>query len=336
MKAAVEKALKTGEPYQLELALIRPGGNIRNVNAFGGVKYDAKGQVTGLYGTLQDITERKQAEEALRESEENLRSLVSVLPDYISLLDREGRFLLLNHFAEGFKEKEVLGSSVYQYFSTQSKEIFEKEVAECQNTGKIRKFEHTAMGDYGIMREYEDYLVPFLEKNKATSTLVISRDITKRKRAEEALRRAEENFRRTLDDSPLGARIVTTEGETIYANRAILGIYGYDSIEELRTTPVKNSYTPESYATFQIRYDKRQKGEEAPSEYEISIVKKNGEVRSLQVFRKEVLWNDEKQYQVLYLDITERKRAEEALRESGERFRALVENAFEGTAIISK
>jgi PAS domain S-box-containing protein len=128
--------------------------------------------------------EHKQAEEELRESEEKWRSLVSILPDYVSLLDREDRFLFLNHYAEGFTEKEIIGSSVYQYLSTQSKEIFEKEIAECQNTGKIRKFEHTAMGDHGIMREYEDYLVPLLEKNKVTSTLVISRDITERKQAE--------------------------------------------------------------------------------------------------------------------------------------------------------
>jgi len=72
----------------------------------------------------------------------------------------------------------------------------------------------------------------------------------KRKHVEEALRASEENFRRSLDESPLGVRIVTTEGETIYANRAILEIYGYESIEELRTTPVKNRYTPESYAEF--------------------------------------------------------------------------------------
>src|SRR4030042_3879211 len=78
-------------------------------------------------GVFKGIAERKQAEESIQESEEKWRSLVSILPDYISLIDREGRFLFLNHYAEGFTEKEVIGSSVYQYFSTQSKEIFAKE-----------------------------------------------------------------------------------------------------------------------------------------------------------------------------------------------------------------
>jgi PAS domain S-box-containing protein len=159
--------------------------------------------------------------------------------------------------------------------------------------------------------------------------------LQERKRAEEALRRAEENFRCSLDDSPLGVCISTAKGETIYANRAILDIYGYDSIEELRTTPIKNRYTPESYAEFQIRHNKRQQGEEVPSEYEISIVKKNGKVRHLQVFRKEVLWNGEKQYQALYRDITERMRGEEALREGEERYRTLIENVGEGIGFVN-
>jgi PAS domain S-box-containing protein len=137
--------------------------------------------------------------------------------------------------------------------------------------------------------------------------------LQERKRAEDALRRAEENFRRSLDDSPLGVRIVNAEGETLYANRAILDIYGYDSIEELRATPLGDRYTPESYGEFQLRKEKRLQGEVGPPEYQISIVKKNGEIRRLQVFRKEVFWNGTRRFQTLYHDVTEQKRAEEAV-----------------------
>jgi len=137
-----------------------------------------------------------------------------------------------------------------------------------------------------------------------------------RKQAEEILRRTEENFRRSLDDSPLGVRIISAEGETLYANQAMLNIYGYDSVEELRLTPIQKRYTPESYAEFKVRHKQRRRERAYLSEYEVNIVRKLGEVRNLYVLRKEIIWNGEIQYQVVYQDITDRKRAEDKLQKT--------------------
>ncbi|MCG2811932.1 MAG: ATP-binding protein [Candidatus Aminicenantes bacterium] len=131
--------------------------------------------------------------------------------------------------------------------------------------------------------------------------------LQERKQIEETLRKSEENFRHSLDDSPLGVRIVTAKGETIYANRQLLDFYGYDSVAELNQTPLRERYTPQNYGEFKKRRKARKQGNEGPREYEIAIVKKNGEIRHLQVFRKAVLWNGEKQFQVLYRDVTESK-----------------------------
>ncbi|HBB91523.1 MAG TPA: hypothetical protein DC042_07330 [Bacteroidales bacterium] len=65
LKTSREKALKTGKPYKIELELIRPDGSIRNLIVFGGRKVDSQGRVTGLIGTVQDITDRKMAEREL-------------------------------------------------------------------------------------------------------------------------------------------------------------------------------------------------------------------------------------------------------------------------------
>jgi PAS domain S-box-containing protein len=291
-----------------------PDGFVSWINVNAVPILDQAGEIESVVGTFQDITERKQAEEALRETEEKLSLFVRYCPNPVYIKDEDTRAVVLSHHFE-----KMLGKPLSQLLGKTDEELWPPELAAAMRADdeKVMKEgctigrEETFEGRYFFSVKF-----PILIPNRPTLLGGYTIDITERKRTEEALRRAEENFRCTLDDSPLGVRIVTAEGETIYANRAILDIYGYDSIEELKTTPVKNRYTPESYAEFQIRHNKRQQGEEAPSEYEISIVKKNGEVRHLQVFRKEVLWNGERQYQALYRDITDRRRADEALRAS--------------------
>ncbi|MEI7434730.1 MAG: PAS domain S-box protein, partial [Methanomicrobiales archaeon] len=93
LSSAVTNALTTGEPYNLELELIRPDGSIRWTHAFGGVVRDTKGKVTGLHGTVQDITDKKLAEEALREANKKL-SLLSGITRH----DINNQLLVLNGF----------------------------------------------------------------------------------------------------------------------------------------------------------------------------------------------------------------------------------------------
>ena len=156
----------------------------------------------------------------------------------------------------------------------------------------------------------------FTIQQQILGCVVTLTDITERKQMEESLRKSEENFRRSLDDSPLGVLIATAEDEIIYANQASLDIYGYDSVEELKRIPLKERYTPESYPEFKIRKGKRGRGEFGPSEYALSIVRKNGEVRHVQVFRKEIFWNSVRQFQIIYRDITELKEAEGKLQDT--------------------
>jgi PAS domain S-box-containing protein len=153
---------------------------------------------------------------------------------------------------------------------------------------------------------------------------------------EYSLRKSEENFRHSLDDSPLGVRIVSAEGETLYANKAILDIYGYDNIDELRNTPLQKRYTQESYADFKLRREKRAKGESGPSEYEINIIRKDGETRHINTLRKEIFWNGKKQSQVIYQDTTERRKAEAKLKETLETLRRSIKTTIQVLGIASE
>jgi len=127
-----------------------------------------------------------------------------------------------------------------------------------------------------------------------------------RLKAEKQLLQSEENFRRSISESPLGIRIVTVEGNTVYANKAFLEIYEFCSLEEFTNTRAKERYTEESYKQHLKRKELRLVGKDA-LEYELSIVRKNNEIRYVKIIRNEVLWNGKKHFQVINQDITEQK-----------------------------
>lgn len=139
-------------------------------------------------------------------------------------------------------------------------------------------------------------------------------DITTRKLSEEKLRQSEANFNRSIEELPFGVRIISDNGQTIYANPTLLNIFRFESLNDFNQIPATNWYTTESFSEHLIREEKRKNGEPVETEYEISIIRKNQEIRYLQVFRSNLLWNGVEKSHAIYLDITERKLAENELR----------------------
>jgi len=271
-----------------------------------------------------DITGRNLAEEALHASEEKHRMLIEQSIDGIVISDEHGNVSVWNKSMEsitGIQQCETIGRPLWEI----QLRLIPVEQKTLELLGQLRNIlknlleskmgwlgeprEQTIIDVNGTHKVVQDSTFMIKTNNKVNFGTII-RDITAHRQSEESLRQEKENFRCSLDASPLGVRIVTMEGKTVYANQAALIIYGYNSIEELQNTSLKDRYTPESYAQAQERKRQRESGDLSATKYEVSIVRKNGEIRHLQVFRKEVLWDGIMQFQIIYDDITERKQAE--------------------------
>jgi PAS domain S-box-containing protein len=292
-------------------------------------------QVDYFFGVGIDITEKKNAEEKLKNSEEKYRLTFASTSDIIFTLDTKLQITNITPSVEkvlGLNEESLIGKPVAD-LNIMTPDSLKKAIYYTKQiiSGKFAPpIVYEFIGKDKIIRFMEVTASPIIRGNKIIGVTCVARNITDRVNTENILKESEENFRRSLDESPLGIRIVTADGKTIYANQAILDIYGYKTIEELNKTPLKKRYTPESYADYQARKALRDQGKESPTEYEINIVRKNGEIRNLQAFRKEIVWNGKKQFQVIYNDITKQKAAEKALQQSEEKYRTILETMEEG------
>jgi PAS domain S-box-containing protein len=346
---AFNKVYRTGESTkEFDWQIIRKDGAKRYIEQSASLQKDSSGKPTGFRGIIHDITERKKTEELLKKSEEKYRLLADHVRDQVWLMDMNLNITYISPSTEksfGYTLEELKKTPLNKLLNQKSyREVIDISTKELPKA-------LAASPKYSLKQLFE---LEFICKNghplwiecafsfirddngKPLSILGEGRNITERKLIENSLRKSEENFRHSLDNSPLGVRISTLKGETIYANKAILNIYGYDSIDELKNTPLAKRYTPQSHAEFQIRKEKRLRGEFGPSEYEINIVRKNGEVRHVYVFRKEIFWNGKKQSQVIYQDITERRKAEEKLKETMESLRRSIRTTIQVLGIASE
>ncbi|MBI5020401.1 MAG: PAS domain S-box protein [Ignavibacteriales bacterium] len=282
-----------------------------------------------LLESFTDITARKQMENELTQSEEKWRSLVANSPDYIALHDVEGRYLFLNHYAEGFSEKDVLGKKAYDYISEESREIYKTAFEKCIHTMAKQEIEYSAPGDNLKTRLYESSLVPLIAKGNEINVLVVARDITARKQMEEMLRENEERFRSLYENSTIGLYRTTPDGKIILANPTLVKMLGFLSFEEL----AQRNLNKEGYGS---SYERK---------YFIEQIEKNGTIQAL-----ESLW-DKKDGTTIFVsesakvirdsngktlyydgtveDITERKHAEQLIRESARKYRMLHESMMD-------
>ena len=265
------------------------------------------------------MSELETSNKKLGALEETYRLSFENVSDVIYTIDANLNILSVSPSVEkimGYKPQDFIGRSVSDIANILTPESFKQALADIN---LVLKGETISSVIYEFVARDKTIKIgevsgdPIMRDGKVAGLISVARDITGRKKAEDALKQADENFRNFLDDSVMGVRIVSADGKTICANQAILDLFGFDSMEELKETPVTKCYTAESQAENRLRRERRKRGENGPLNYVISIVRKNGEIRHLEVLRKEIIWDGAKCFQVLYHDITERKRMEEEL-----------------------
>jgi len=150
-------------------------------------------------------------------------------------------------------------------------------------------------------------------------------EITEHKRVEQALRESEERYRRLVELCP-DAIVVVSEGKIVFANPAEATLMGASSPEELIGKSEIELLHPEDRTTVEERLRRIDKEGEASHVHEGKIVRLDGEVRDIEAAGAAIIYQGKKAVQIIARDITGRKQAEEALRQSEERYRDLYEN----------
>jgi len=272
------------------------------------------GEIVAIYN---DITDRKQAEEAQRESEERYRAIFDNAGIGIDLLDRDGRILRVNQSL-----LDMLGYSEEEFHQLTFLDITHPDDKEISK----RKLEALAAGEidsYTLEKRYVRKDGSILWGNLSTSTVRdangghrgavgVIEDITDRKLAEEALA-ASEQWYRSLVDRSFDGIFVQQGPKIVYANARLYEMLGY-SEGELEGIDHWLIYHPDYQEITRERAKARMRGEEVVSQYEVKLKRKDGSFLDGEIGALGVTVKGETSVQVWVRDVSKRKRLEKVQR----------------------
>ncbi|HMD67988.1 MAG TPA: PAS domain S-box protein, partial [Chitinivibrionales bacterium] len=301
---------------------------------------ETAGGISGYVHIVSDITERKHAEEALRQSNENLSRIIKTTPDAISITRlADGTFLQINQtFTDvtGYSPEELLGRSSLPGDAAlwTSAEDRERMVTALRTKGEVISMEMPLRIKNGTIRT-SLLSARILEINGEKCILTIARDITERKRMEEALRESEQRFSTAFKTSPYAYVVANMEdGRFIDVNEAFTTVSGYTREEALAGSTLDLKIWVDEKDRRHMVETLRTSGAMAPMETKLRG--KNGNVATVLCSARMIQLGQRTCILSIMEDITERKLAEEALRSSESNCRTLMEQASDAIFISDK
>jgi len=292
---------KDGTTFQVEF-------NSRLITIEGKTYYQSIGR---------DLTERKRAEKAMKESEEKYRSLFNEMIEGFALheiiCNAQGvpvdyRFLLMNPSFEkltGLRAEESIGKTVLQVLPG-TEPYWIEAYGKVALTGEPVTFENYSKD----LNRY--YRVVAFSHHKGQFA-VLFEDITERRQAEEALKESEEKYRLMVDVTP-DAVIIQSNGKILFANTSTLSILGAEHFDQIKDIPAVEFIHPDLRDISLQRLIKIQQTNEKPTFIESKFVKLNKEIVDVEIISIPIVFKGKKAFQTIARDITYRKKAEEEIR----------------------
>jgi PAS domain S-box-containing protein len=328
--ANTETAIRIRGDSETDFRVVLPDGEIKHLHGIGHPVFSESGDLLEIVGAAMDVTERKQAEEALRESEERFRTLVQFSFDVYWETDAQHRFIR-QEFAESLADAPVPGSEIGKtrwevpYLEPDS-EAWRKHRETLDAHLPFRDFELARPTPGGDKRYVSVSGLPvFDQTGRFIGYRGVGRHITERKQVEEALRASEEQWKAVFENNPTMYFMADAAGTILSVNPFGAEQLGY-TVDELVGTPVLSVFYEPDREAVQSHVARCFAQPNQAMSWEARKVRKDGTVLWVRETARSVLLRNCLIILVACEDITERKRAQEAARRSEQELRDLIEN----------
>lgn len=286
-------------------------------------------------GEQRQKQQRQEAESALSEAETRYREVFETSPDAIFVLDapKDGHFSFsgANHAWEairGVRAREISGRSLDAVLAGDMAQSLSARCEDCVTTGSTISFEETVQAAGGL-RFFHTTLTPIRDETGTVIRLFgVARDITDRKRSEEAVRRSEELYRSFVAASPDGVAVLDLDGRVIFASPKINELLGEPPETKLNGAEAVVFLAPEDRDRARAALGQMAAGALIPGE-ELRVVQKNGRLVYVEINGAPLLSAEGQPAAIVTVvrDATERRQALLALRESERHLREVYENS---------
>jgi len=205
------------EPFECEQRVIRDDGEVRIVWTSGRVDMDADGRPIRMYGAVQDITDRRRAQEALRESEERFRNLCTQAPVMLMSFDPDGRVRDVSNYwlrTMGYEREEIVGHDAWRLITPESQDRLRRAIEENQRNHEtvIRNLPLRGIRRDGTTIDLLSTSVAQLgDDGEPKGAICVEIDLTDLQRAEAALRESEERYRALVEHAPEAIMVLDVE-----------------------------------------------------------------------------------------------------------------------------